>query len=141
MEASCFRQGEILKMTQSEQKITILITEDDPALRQALQEFLKANGYIVETASDVSQALLKLWTGRYDIALTDIVMPGLSGLNLLNLSKNMLDLVDFIIITGNDSPEYRSEAMRLGAKNYFVKPFKLQDLLGAIQEIVKERQS
>jgi DNA-binding response OmpR family regulator len=126
-------------MTQTEQKVTILITEDDPSLRQALQEFLKANGYIVETASDVSQALLKLWTGRYDIALTDIVMPGLSGLNLLNLSKNMLDLVDFIIITGNDSPEHRREAMRLGAKNYFVKPFKLQDLLAAIQEIVKER--
>lgn len=126
-------------MTQPEQKITILITEDDPILRQALQEFLKANGYIVETASDVSQALLKLWTGRYDIALTDIVMPGLSGLNLLSLSKKMLDLVDFIIITGNDSPEHRSEAMRLGAKNYFVKPFKLQDLLVSIREIVRDR--
>ncbi|MCI0604270.1 response regulator, partial [bacterium] len=81
-------------MTQSKQKITILIIEDDPALRHSLQEFLKQSGFIVETASDVSQALLKLWTGSYDIALTDIVMPGLSGLKLLDLSKNILDVVD-----------------------------------------------
>ncbi len=126
-------------MSQSEQKITILITEDDPILRKALQEFLKANGYIVETANDVSQALLKLWTGRYDIALTDIVMPGLSGLNLLHLSKNILDVVDFIIITGNDSSEHRTEAMRLGAKNYFVKPFSLKELLLSIQEIQESK--
>ena len=123
------------------EKTTILVVEDDPALRQALQEFLKAHGYVVDVAHDVTQALIKLWTGRYDIALTDIVMPGLSGLKLLGLSKNILDVVDFIVITGNDSAENRLEAMRLGAKNYFVKPFELQELLVAIQEIVKKRRS
>ncbi|MCI0412817.1 response regulator [bacterium] len=126
-------------MTQSKQKITILIIEDDPALRHSLQEFLKQSGFIVETASDVSQALLKLWTGSYDIALTDIVMPGLSGLKLLDLSKNILDVVDFIVITGNDSPENRVEAARLGAKGYFVKPFPVQELLALIEKIQQTR--
>jgi DNA-binding response OmpR family regulator len=108
-------------------------------LRAALQEFLKRNGYIVDVARDVSEALIKLWTGRYDIAITDIVMPGLSGLKLLSLSKSILAVVDFIVITGNDSTENRREAIRLGSKSYFVKPFDLDEVLLSIQMLTAIR--
>jgi DNA-binding NtrC family response regulator len=121
------------------EKTRILVVEDDPELREALQEFLMRKGYNVDIARDVTQALIKLWTGRYDIAVTDIVMPGLSGLKLLSLSKGILDVIDFIVITGYDSPENRQEAIRLGAKSYFVKPFDLDEVLKSIQTITSIR--
>lgn len=120
-------------------KTRILVVEDDPELRAALQEFLMRKGYTVDVARDVTQALIKLWTGRYDIAVTDIVMPGLSGLKLLSLSKGILDVIDFIVITGYDSPENRQEAIRLGAKSYFVKPFDLDEVLSSIEAITSIR--
>ena len=123
------------------EQIRILVVEDDPELRETLQEFLMRKGYLVDVARDVTQALSKLWTGRYDIAVTDIVMPGLSGLKLLSLSKGILDVVDFIVITGYDSPENRREAIRLGAKSYFVKPFDLDQVLSSIQSITSIRNS
>lgn len=121
------------------EKTKILVVEDDPELREALQEFLTRKGYVVDIAADVTQALIKLWSGRYDIAVTDIVMPGLSGLKLLSLSKEILDVIDFIVVTGNDSPESRQEAIRLGAKSYFVKPFDLDEILKSIQTITSIR--
>jgi DNA-binding response OmpR family regulator len=121
------------------EKTRILVVEDDPELLEALQEFLMRKGYSVDIARDVTQALIKLWTGRYDIAVTDIVMPGLSGLKLLSLSKGILDVIDFIVITGYDSPENRQEAIRLGAKSYFVKPFDLDEVLRSIQAITSIR--
>ena len=121
------------------EKTRILVVEDDPELRETLQEFLMRKGYTVDVARDVSQALIKLWTGQYDIAVTDIVMPGLSGLKLLSLSKGILDAIDFIVITGYDSPESRQEAIRLGAKSYFVKPFDLDEILKSIQTITSIR--
>jgi DNA-binding NtrC family response regulator len=71
----------------------------------------------------------------------DTILDGDRGrtTELFGWTRNILDFVDFIIITGNDSPDHRREAMRLGAKNYFVKPFPLQDLLIAIQEIQANR--
>lgn len=121
------------------EKIKVLVIDDDEGIRQALIQFLTRNNFEVHGASDATKALVKLWTVRYDVAITDVILPDVSGLRLLRMLLAMPIDTNFIVITGMDSPETRDEAFQLGANGYFTKPFDPEELLALMKQIVENR--
>jgi CheY-like chemotaxis protein len=120
-------------------KRRILVVDDDYEIRQALVLLLEREGYAVDLAQDASEALNKLRSSQYDLVLTDIEMPGMSGLQLMRILILAPIDVDFMVITADDSFDNREEATRLGAKGYFVKPFDVDQLLRLIQQVITTR--
>lgn len=116
-------------------RLKILVIDDDSDMRQTLMDVLQKNGHEVDVAEDGIGALNKLWTYTYDLALTDIMMPGISGLRVMSTARYITQKVDFLVISGNDSAENREEAFRLGAKGFLRKPFTPQELLSVVKAI------
>jgi DNA-binding NtrC family response regulator len=110
-------------------KIRMLIVDDDKEIRNILSIFLSEDeGCIIDTAGTGEEALSKHINSPYDIVITDINMPGISGFDLIKKIKGREDIVEFIIITGYASVDTAIDAVRIGAFDYVVKPFKFDEL-------------
>ena len=106
----------------------ILVIDDHESIRDLLSVFLKENGYEVTPAADGPSGLELLKQGRFDLFFVDLVMPGMTGLDLLR-EVNTLNLnVPAIVITAFGTIETAVEAMKLGAYDYITKPFILEEL-------------
>lgn len=102
---------------------TILVIDDEPLIREFLTEALKRKGYFVEKAENGKQALSFLKKQTYDLVITDMKMPDLTGMEILRYIKEMSPTTLVIIMTAYGTIENAVEAMRLGAFNYLLKPF------------------
>ncbi|MBI2413330.1 MAG: sigma-54-dependent Fis family transcriptional regulator [Deltaproteobacteria bacterium] len=111
----------------------ILITDDDVDLRELLTEAVKNWGYTVSVAKDGDEALRKLRMERYDIVITDLMMPGMDGLALLKRIKELDREILVIIITGYATIETAVKAIEAGAYDYIAKPFRLDELMIVIK--------
>jgi len=107
----------------------ILVADDDPAIRLVLRHRLEADGFTIEEASDSQSALEALRSNRFDIALVDIIMPGVGGLEVLSTARaeNIRTLI--IVITAASTMNNAVEAMKRGAHDYLTKPFANLDLV------------
>jgi DNA-binding NtrC family response regulator len=103
----------------------VLIVDDDEAIRDNLFELLSET-YICQTAETAEQALVRLETDTYDVVLTDISMPGLSGLELLGHVRQKFPNTPVIIISGISDQEHAQGLIKLGAFDFFLKPFNLE---------------
>jgi DNA-binding NtrC family response regulator len=112
----------------SEQKIKVLVAEDEVHLGQILSNFLGGRGYAVHTVTDGRAALEALRAEAYDVALLDIVMPELDGLEVLKQVRADADPPEVIIITGNGTIETAISAMKLGAYDYMAKPYRMAEI-------------
>ena len=117
--------------------IKILLADDDPALRRVIQFKLKQKGYDVDVAGDGQQALDRLKTTQYDLLLSDMRMPKLSGIDLLEESKNVQPELEVILITAFATVSQAVEAVKLGAFDYLTKPFEDEELFVAIDKALK----
>jgi DNA-binding response OmpR family regulator len=108
--------------------IRILIAEDDDSLREILQEFLTNPQRVIEIYKNGEEALPALEKSMYDILVTDLVMPGVDGLQILREAKGRYPDCVVIIITGYASLDTAIQAIRGGAYDYIRKPFKLDEL-------------
>jgi YesN/AraC family two-component response regulator len=108
--------------------IRILIAEDDDSLREILQEFLRTPQRIIQTYKNGEEALPALGKSMFDIVITDLVMPGVDGLQVLRAAKDHHPDCVVIIITGYASLDTAIQAIRGGAYDYIRKPFKLDEL-------------
>lgn len=111
----------------------ILITDDDGDLRELLTEAVSNWGYSTEVAMDGDEALRCLKMQRYDIVITDLMMPGMDGLTLLKKIKDLDREILVIIITGYATIETAVKAIELGAYDYIAKPFRLDELMIVIK--------
>jgi DNA-binding NtrC family response regulator len=110
-------------------KIRMLIVDDDKEIRNILSIYLSKDvDSVIETAGTGEEAFSKHVNAPYDIVVTDINMPGMTGIELIKKIKMMEDTVEFIIITGYASVDTAIEAVRVGAFDYVVKPFKFDEL-------------
>jgi len=107
---------------------TILIADDEPAVTTPLEAVLSADGYDVVVVSDGTAALDRLTKDDIALVLTDLKMPGLDGMALLEAIRTRELLVECIIITGEASVDTAVEAMRFGAYDYIEKPLTKQKL-------------
>ncbi len=101
----------------------VLIVDDEPALLRALEALLKKKGYDVVGLDSPIVATQRLATEDFDVALLDIKMPQLSGLELLNAVKHRRPEVEVIMMTGHATVETALQAVRSGAYDYLTKPF------------------
>ncbi len=106
----------------------LLIVDDDRDLLSVLENLFTGENYSVETSSDGAEALEKCRQNTYDIVITDIMMPGMTGLELLIEIKKICPETLVILITGFASLETAIKAIREGAYDYITKPFKLEQI-------------
>jgi DNA-binding NtrC family response regulator len=112
----------------SETKIKVLVAEDEVHLGQILSNFLGGRGYAVQTVLDGRAALDALRAESFDVALLDIVMPEMDGLEVLKQVRADADPPEVIIITGNGTIETAISAMKLGAYDYMAKPYRMAEI-------------
>ncbi len=116
----------------------ILVVDDDDAIRDTLYDLL-ADEYVCQTAETAEKALARLATDSYDVVLTDISMPGLSGLELLGHIRQRFADTPVIIISGISDQEHAQGLIKLGAFDFLLKPFKLEDVEKSVQRAIEFR--
>jgi len=122
--------------------ITILIVDDDEVVSHVLSAFLVKKGYKVLTTSSGSEALQILKKGGVDIAVLDVIMPEINGLDLLSQIRKEIDIPILIMTTLSQQDTVKS-AFLSGADDYLVKPFRpdeLMDRLESLQALVPQRE-
>ena len=110
----------------------VLLVDDDPAILKATQRVLEAVGHHVVTCSSGSEALALLASQAFDVMLSDLQMPGLSGLNLLRaVREHDLDL-PVVLVTGNPEVQTAADAVEYGAFRYLIKPVPTEELTSVV---------
>ncbi|HVF55222.1 MAG TPA: response regulator [Pyrinomonadaceae bacterium] len=119
---------------------SMLIVEDDARVRETLYD-LFADWHICHVAETAEQALGYLADEDYDVVLTDLSMPGLSGLELLGRVRQRYPNVVVIIISGIDDKEHARGLIELGAFDYLVKPFRIEEVEASVERAMEQRRS
>jgi DNA-binding response OmpR family regulator len=118
----------------------IFVVDDDPFLLDLLSRYLTKEGYYVEGAQTANEAVTKLKKSNFDIALLDVMLEGIDGLELMEKLCKLKPGLCFIVMTGHPSLETALMAMKNGAKDYLIKPFKLEHLGERIKRCYSERE-
>ncbi len=122
-----------------EQPIRILVVDDEVGIREGCRRVLVPQGFVVDTAENGPAGLRKLRENRYDILLLDIMMPGMSGLEMLRQVRQIDPELICIIITGYATVELAVQAIREGAQDFIAKPFTAELLLQVIHRELEHR--
>ena len=123
-----------------ETKGYILLVDDEPAARSALAELLRYEGYRVETAGSAEEALTHTSRDRPDIVLTDLRMPGIGGLELLQRMREADPRASIVVMTAYAAFDSIVAAMKAGAVDYLLKPVDIAELVPLLErEILKRR--
>ena len=118
---------------------TLLVADDDEAVRLSLERTLMREGYGVVLAADGQVALDRLRQGGIDLLLSDLRMPGLTGLELLKLAKEIAPDVDVILLTAFGTVEEAVRAMKDGAIDFLTKPLQRAQLLRVVRQALERR--
>jgi len=118
----------------------ILIVEDDEAMRALLKDILDEEGFGAEAVSNGSDALRKLMDQPFDVIITDIQMPGLTGLDILPGIRKLQPKAPVIVITAFGSEEVRRRSFEKGATDYLEKPIRIHKLRALIHEMISSRE-
>ena len=118
---------------------SILVVDDVPDMREILNHSLAGEGYRVATASSGDEALTRLEEHEFDVIVSDIVMPGVGGLEILEKSRLLDPRVAVILMTGHATLDTAIAALRRGACDYLEKPFPLDELKVRVQRLIELR--
>ena len=119
-------------------KLHVLVIDDDDRIRSLLKDYLSNNDYIVSTAENATQAKSRLEYIKFDIIILDVMMPGQDGYELTREIKKKFK-VPVILLTAKGEVENRIKGLELGADDYIGKPFEPKELLLRIQNIIKNK--
>ncbi len=117
----------------------VLVVDDEETIREMLAEFLELEGYDVATAPDGVSALTALGGRVFDLVLTDMKMPRMGGITLLEQMKQHAPSTIAVIMTGFGTVETAIDAMKRGAYDYILKPFKLEEVLHVVSRAIEKR--
>lgn len=120
-------------------KPRVLVVDDEKFIRDILADFLSLEGYAVKTAQDGSAAITELHSAPYDLVITDLKMPKLGGLDLLKEIQTSYPDTETVIMTGFGTVETAIDAMKQGAYDYILKPFKAEQILHIVQRGIEKR--
>lgn len=113
----------------------ILVIEDETGLREAVIEALKQENYLAEGTCDGETGIDMIRSGLYDLVILDIMLPGLSGIDVLTIVRRMKVTIPIILVTALSQLEDKITGMDSGADDYITKPFEMQELLARIRMI------
>jgi DNA-binding NtrC family response regulator len=117
----------------------ILVVDDEPAIVSLLSTILKEKEWDVTGAHSGTEGIEKLERGQFDVILTDLVMPGESGIDLLRAAKEIHPDVEVILMTGYATADTAIEAMRGGAFHYLGKPLKAEEVVNLVDKAYAQR--
>jgi two-component system KDP operon response regulator KdpE len=118
----------------------VLLVDDEDSLRFFLSEELADNGYTVYTAADGQEALVLLQDTSVDVAIIDLQMPGLNGLELMSAIQKLPDAPELIMLTAHATLEISIDAMRRGCSDFLLKPCNVDELLSSVGQAMARRQ-
>ncbi len=120
--------------------MNVLIVEDEATLRQLVQMNLDLEGYTTDVAMDGAEALDKISNAHYDIVILDLMLPKLSGMDVLSRIRLQHADLPVIITSAKDTSSDRIKGLKEGADDYLVKPFEMEELLIRIQKLLSRIQ-
>ena len=115
----------------------VLFAEDERALSHALTTILERNSYEVEAVYDGATALDCLLDNEYDVAVLDIMMPGINGIEVLKFARAQGVRVPVIMLTAKGTVEDKVEGLDAGANDYLVKPFSAKELMARLRALTR----
>ena len=119
-------------------KLHILVVDDDDRIRGLIKDYLLENNYIVSSAENAEDAKIKISYLNFDVIILDVMMPGQDGYELTKEIKKKSD-VPIILLTAKGEVENRIKGLELGANDYIGKPFEPKELLLRIKNILKNK--
>ncbi|AKV03586.1 HAMP domain/GAF domain/HD domain protein [Labilithrix luteola] len=119
--------------TSNEERPRVLIVDDEKFIRDILADFLGMEGYVVRTAEDGQAALGELNHAHYDLVISDLKMPRMGGIELLEAIGTAAPNALTVIMTGFGTVETAIDAMKRGAYDYILKPFKVEEVIHVVQ--------
>lgn len=121
-------------MNTNQESVTILLVDDEQELRDIFASELRESSFTVHTADGVDSALAILQNQNVDVVVSDLYMPGGTGLDLIAKLKNMGHKAPFLLVSGDDA--IVPEAKQKGVKDVLVKPFEPEDLIQKIKSVL-----
>lgn len=118
----------------------VLVVDDSKVIRDLLDQHVQELGYEVRTAGSGDEAITILQQQPCDLVITDLIMPGISGIDLLKWVRQTCEDTEVAIITGHASVETAIDALKSGAIDYFHKPFKLDEITHCLRRIAREKE-
>ncbi len=118
----------------------ILVVDDEPAVQQALSRAFALEHYAVAVASDGSEALEALAGERFDAVVLDVMMPGVSGVEVCRRLRASGDRSPVLMLTARDGIDDRVAGLDAGADDYLVKPFALRELMARMRALLRRRE-
>lgn len=115
----------------------VLVVDDEPEVREAFAELLEESGFVVSTASTAAEALAQMEANSWQTIVTDIVMPGMDGLQLLRKIREHDLEVPVIVVTGQPTVDFASRALEYGAFRFITKPVSAAELEGVVNAAVR----
>lgn len=126
-------------MTSMDDRPRVLIVDDEKFIRDILADFLGMEGFVVRTAEDGAAALNELRATQYDIVISDLKMPRMGGIELLAEISRAAPNALTVIMTGFGTVETAIDAMKRGAYDYILKPFKVEEVIHVVQRGVEKQ--
>lgn len=115
----------------------VLLVEDSARLQRSISTALKKSGYAVDCAGDGEEGLWLAETNEYDAVVLDIMLPKLDGLSMLKKIRTAGRDTHVLLLTAKDTVEDRVRGLELGADDYLIKPFALEELLARVQALCR----
>jgi DNA-binding response OmpR family regulator len=115
--------------------LSILVVEDDEALRGSIRDVLSAQGFWVDVAASGSEALRHVLVRKYHIVISDLSVPKVDGIELARLLSRRIDSPRIILTSGNPDPGWVKVALDAGASRVVSKPLDLTSLIGVVEEL------
>lgn len=117
----------------------VLVVDDEPSVRSLLVKKLSREGFACQSCSSGEEALSLLERADFDVLISDLGMPGISGLALLEESRRKYPRLAFLMITAEDNVNVSVQAMKQGAADYLVKPFQTQVVAGNVERALEKK--
>ena len=115
----------------------ILVVDDEPAVRRALERALRLENYDIERAADGREALDRLADRPADVVILDVMMPGIDGLEVCRRMRAAGDRTPILMLTARDAIDDRVQGLDVGADDYLVKPFALRELQARVRALLR----
>jgi DNA-binding response OmpR family regulator len=113
----------------------ILVIEDDRTVGQYVKRGLEEHGYQADVVDDGLEGLRLASSGRHDLIILDLRLPGMTGLELVRTLRDRGGTVPILVLTAQDSVEFKVQALRAGADDYVTKPFAFEELLARVEAL------
>jgi DNA-binding response OmpR family regulator len=113
----------------------ILVIEDDRTVGQYVQRGLEEARYQADLVADGTEGLRLASNGHYDLLVLDLRLPGLTGIDILRTLRDRGNMVPVLVLTAQDTVDFKVQALRIGADDYVTKPFAFEELLARVEAL------